>query len=204
MRQPISQRYCLSNRIAELRVEDSRGVGRCNCARMRGTAERCSRQRGAALADGRAVVVRVRPRIEDPGKARPRFRVTSAITIKSPPTKLRPRKLYLLFLLLDRAIHSVRGHLDRAGSVDKSASRFRRCCRGHAGQEFARATWYPRFPAHAIDELATLVRAFNEMMHGAGGEQPRNSKAAVNSPRRFSRASPPASFRLPPTAQSGA
>ncbi len=70
----------------------------------------------AALAGGGAVVVRVRPRVELQEKQDQIQGIVREYDQLS-ADKSSVRRLYMLFLLLDRAVHSVRGHLDRPGSV---------------------------------------------------------------------------------------
>ena len=150
---------CLSNRIAELRMEDSQGVGKMLCQdEGHGRALFTAR---AALADGSAVVVRIRPRIELQEK-QDQIQGFVREYDQLAADKSSVRNLYLLFLLLDRSVHSVRRPPgSRWCCRGRSACRFRRCWWPPA--RCAKATWLSR-SRKAIDELATLVRAFNEMM----------------------------------------
>ncbi len=152
---------CLSNRIAELRVEDSRGVGKMLC-QDEGHGRTLFTAR-AALADGRAVVVRVRPRIEIQEKQdQIQGYVRDYDQIAADKSSV--RKLYLLFLLLIAlfilfAATWIALVLSRQISVPISA-----LLEAVTGRVRTQGNLSHRVSTHAIDELATLVRAFNEMM----------------------------------------
>jgi two-component system nitrogen regulation sensor histidine kinase NtrY len=155
-------RVCRSNRIAELSVEDSGGVGQVLCSE-----EKDAKDGGvlftarAALAGGGALVVRVRPRVEIEetqtriGKYIREYERLSAYNSSI-------RRLYMLFLwMIALFILFVATWialiLSRQISVPISA------LLGAAG-EVRKGNLSYRVSAPAIDELATLVRAFNEMM----------------------------------------
>ena len=90
------------------------------------------------------------------------------------------RTMYLLFILADHAVHPVLRHLDGALSRGRSARPSPRCC---AAGEVRKGNLGYRVHARAIDELATLVSAFNEMMQ----ELEANSRE-LESRRRFTEA----------------
>ena len=150
---------CLSNRIAELRMEDSQGVGKMLCQdEGHGRALFTAR---AALADGSAVVVRIRPRIELQEK-QDQIQGFVRDYDQLAADKSSVRKLYLLFLLLIAlfilfAATWIALVLSRQISVPISALL-------EAAGQVRKGNLSHRVSTHAIDELATLVRAFNEMM----------------------------------------
>ena len=153
---------CAKNRIAELRVEDSQGVARVLCTE----AEKQSDGRQfftarAALAGGGVLVVRVRPRIELQ-EAQTRIQQYIHEYDQLSTDKNSVRKLYMLFLLLIALFILfvatwIALILSRQISVPISA------LLGAAG-EVRKGNLSYRVSTHAIDELGSLVRAFNEMM----------------------------------------
>jgi two-component system, NtrC family, nitrogen regulation sensor histidine kinase NtrY len=150
---------CLSNRIAELRVEDSRGVSKMLC-QDEGHGRTLFTAR-AALADGSAVVVRVRPRI-DLQQKQSQIQGYVRDYDQLAADKSSVRKLYLLFLLLIAlfilfAATWIALVLSRQISVPISALL-------EAAGQVRKGNLSHRVSTQAIDELATLVRAFNEMM----------------------------------------
>ena len=153
---------CLSNRIAELRVEDSRGVGQVLCTE--GGDKKDGRQlftARAALAGGGALVVRLRPRIEIQETQRSiQQYIHEYERLSASNSSL--RRLYMLFLVLIAVFILfvatwIALILSRQISVPISA------LLGAAG-EVRKGNLSYRVSTPAIDELATLVRAFNEMM----------------------------------------
>jgi two-component system, NtrC family, nitrogen regulation sensor histidine kinase NtrY len=150
---------CLSNRIAEVRVEDSQGVGKVLC-QDEGHGRTLFTAR-AALANGGAVVVRVRPRIELQEK-QSQIQAYVRDYDQLAADKSSVRKLYLLFLSLIAvfilfAATWIALVLSRQISVPISALL-------EAAGQVRKGNLSHRVSTHAIDELATLVRAFNEMM----------------------------------------
>jgi two-component system nitrogen regulation sensor histidine kinase NtrY len=153
---------CLSNRIAELRVEDSRGVGQVLCTaegdRKDGAQLLTAR---AALAGGGALVVRVRPRVElQATQSRIQQYIQEYDQLSADNSSI--RRLYMLFLLLIALFILfvatwIALILSRQISVPIMA------LLGAAG-EVRKGNLSYRVSTPAIDELATLVRAFNEMM----------------------------------------
>jgi two-component system nitrogen regulation sensor histidine kinase NtrY len=153
---------CLSNRIAELRIEDSNGVGQVLCS------EEGDRKEGgqlftarAALAGGSVVVVRVRPRVELQ-EAQSRIQRYNHEYEQLSADKSSIRRLYMLFLLMIALFILfvatwIALILSRQISVPISA------LLGAAG-EVRKGNLSYRVSTPAIDELGTLVRAFNEMM----------------------------------------
>jgi two-component system, NtrC family, nitrogen regulation sensor histidine kinase NtrY len=153
---------CVSNRIAELRVEDSRGVGQVLC-----TEDEDKKDGGqlftarAALAGGGALVVRVRPRIElQETQSSIQQYIREYERLSADNSSI--RRLYMLFLVLIAVFILfvatwIALILSRQISVPISA------LLGAAG-EVRKGNLSYRVSTPAIDELATLVRAFNEMM----------------------------------------
>jgi nitrogen fixation/metabolism regulation signal transduction histidine kinase len=153
---------CRSDRIAELRLEDSHGVGQILC--MQEAGKKDGRQlftARAALAGGGVLVVRVRPRVELQETQSRIQRYTHEYDLLS-ADKSSIRRLYMLFLLLIALFILfvatwIALILSRQISVPISA------LLGAAG-EVRKGNLSYRVSTPAIDELATLVRAFNEMM----------------------------------------
>jgi PAS domain S-box-containing protein len=153
---------CAGNRIAELRVEDSKGVGQVLCS------EDADKKDGAqlvtahaALAGGGQLVVRVRPRIElQETQSSIQKYIREYERLSAGNSSI--RRLYMLFLLLIATFILfvatwIALILSRQISIPISA------LLGAAG-EVRKGNLSYRVSAPAIDELATLVRAFNEMM----------------------------------------
>jgi len=153
---------CVSNRIAELSVEDSRGVGQVLC-----TEDEDKKEGGqlftarAELAGGGALVVRVRPRIElQETQSSIQQYIHEYERLSSDNSTL--RRLYTLFLVLIAVFILfvatwIALILSRQISVPILA------LLGAAG-EVRKGNLSYRVSTPAMDELATLVRAFNEMM----------------------------------------
>src|SRR5579863_5619044 len=153
---------CVSNRIAELSVEDSRGVGQVLC-----TEDEDKKEGGqlftarAELAGGGALVVRVRPRIElQETQSSIQKYIHEYEKLSAENSSI--RRLYMLFLwMIALFILFVATWialiLSRQISVPISA------LLGAAG-EVRKGNLSYRVSTPAMDELATLVRAFNEMM----------------------------------------
>jgi two-component system nitrogen regulation sensor histidine kinase NtrY len=155
---------CRDNRVAELRVEDSKGVGRALCMDEQNGGQLFTAR--AELSGGGALVVRLRPRADLAEKQKEmQGYVQEYDQLSADQHSI--RRLYLLFLLLialfilfvatwiahvlSRQISvPISALLDAAGQVRK----------GNLGY---------RVSTPAIDELATLVRAFNEMMQALEG-----------------------------------
>jgi two-component system, NtrC family, nitrogen regulation sensor histidine kinase NtrY len=149
---------CEANRIAELSIEDSRGVGQVLCP-DEGDGPAFSGR--AELAGGGALVVRVRPRVdlrEALSQIQEPIQQYNQLSAKNKNF----RKLYTLYLtlialfilfvatwialVLARQISvPISALLEAAGQVRK----------GNLGH---------RVSEKGIDELASLIRAFNEMM----------------------------------------
>jgi two-component system, NtrC family, nitrogen regulation sensor histidine kinase NtrY len=152
---------CQSNRIAELRVEDSRGVGQVLCAEEGDRQDAQLFSARAELAGGGALVVRVRPRIQlQETESSIRKYIQEYERLSADNSSL--RRLYMLFLLLIATFILfvaawIALILSRQISVPISA------LLGAAG-EVRKGNLSYRVSTPAIDELATLVRAFNEMM----------------------------------------
>jgi two-component system nitrogen regulation sensor histidine kinase NtrY len=155
-------KVCLSNRIAELSLEDSSGVGQVLCA------EEGSRHGGgqlftarAALAEGGALVVRVRPRIElqETQSSIERY-IHEYDQLSADNSSI--RRLYMLFLVLI-AVFILFVAFWIALILSKQISIPILALLGAAG-EVRKGNLSYRVSTPAIDELATLVRAFNEMM----------------------------------------
>ena len=150
---------CSSNRIAELRIEDAQGGSRVLCEddeqpRTLFTAR-------APLATGGALVVRLRPRIElEQKQSLIQGFVLEYDQIAAGKSSL--RRLYLLFLLLIALFILFTATwialvLSRQISVPISALL-------EAAGQVRKGNLSHRVTTNAIDELGTLVRAFNEMM----------------------------------------
>ena len=153
---------CKSNRIAELRVEDSHGVGQILCS------EEGDKSDGgqlftarAALAGGGALVVRLRPRVElQQAQSRIQQYVREYDQLSADKSSI--RRLYTLFLVLIAMFILfvatwIALILSRQISVPISALL-------EAAGEVRKGNLSYRVSTPAMDELATLVRAFNEMM----------------------------------------
>jgi nitrogen fixation/metabolism regulation signal transduction histidine kinase len=153
---------CASNHIAELRVEDSRGVGQVLCTQEQAQREGADLVTARAeLAGGGFLVVRVRPRIEiEATKNRIETYIHKYEQLAADKSSI--RRLYRLFLLLIALFILfvatwIALILSRQISVPISA------LLGAAG-EIRKGNLSYRVSTPAIDEMGTLVRAFNEMM----------------------------------------
>ena len=142
----------------------------CACQRH---GRRCSRSR-AQLAGGGTLVVRVRPRVDLAEKQNEIQAYVNKYNQLAADKKVASQSVSAV-PAADRAVHSVRRHLDRAaaGAADQRAD-FRAA---GGGQRSAQGQSGPsRERAKAIDELATLVRALQRNDAGAGSQQPRARK----------------------------
>jgi two-component system, NtrC family, nitrogen regulation sensor histidine kinase NtrY len=151
---------CVENRIAELRVEDSSGVGQVICA-TEGIGPLFTAR--ASLAHVGTLVVRLRPRVEI---AQKQSEIQNYIREydQLSANKRSVRNLYLLVLLVITlfilffatwiALVLSRQISRPIATLVNAASLIRKGDLSH------------RVSTPAIDELATLVRAFNEMLEG--------------------------------------
>jgi PAS domain S-box-containing protein len=155
---------CRENRVAELAVEDSKGVSQTLCSDdQKGGPLFTAR---AALSSGGTMIVQLRPRAdlaarqaEIDGYVREYDQLSA--------DQYSVRRLYLLFLLLIAlfilfAATWIAQILSRQISVPISALL-------DAAGQVRRGNLSYRVSSLAIDELATLVRAFNEMMQALEG-----------------------------------
>jgi two-component system, NtrC family, nitrogen regulation sensor histidine kinase NtrY len=155
---------CRENRVAELRVEDSKGVGRLLCTDEQNSGKLFTAR--AALSDGGALVVRLRPRADLAAKQdQIQGYVREYDQLSADQHSI--RRLYLLFLLLIALfilfVATWIAHvLSRQISVPISALL-------DAAGQVRKGNLAYRVSSPAIDELATLVRAFNEMMQALEG-----------------------------------
>ncbi len=166
---------CKMNRIAELRLEDENGVGRALCPAAVGTTELFTAR--APLGDLGTLVVRVRPRADLAEKQTLIQHYVREYDQLS-ANKRSIRNLYLLFLLAIAlfilfvaswiALLLARQISGPIAALLEAAAQVRRGNLGYRVRE------------GAIDELATLVRSFNEMMNELEG----NSRELENR-RRF-------------------
>jgi two-component system nitrogen regulation sensor histidine kinase NtrY len=150
---------CIENRIAELRIESSAGV-RTVCDTKEESAHLLTAR--AALADGATVVVRVHPLLDiENKKAEIEGYVQQYYQLAS--NKKNIQKLYLLFILVIALFILfvstwIALILARQISVPITALL-------GAAREVRKGNLSYRVDVRAMDELATLVRGFNEMMH---------------------------------------
>jgi two-component system, NtrC family, nitrogen regulation sensor histidine kinase NtrY len=152
-------KLCRDNRIAELRIEDAAGVGMPVCPDRGGAGPLFTAR--AALPDGNTLVLRIRPRA-DLAQRQSQLQGFVAEYDQLSANRRSIRNLYMLFLLcialfilfvatwialiLSREISvPISALLEAAGQVRK----------GNLSR---------RVVTRANDEMATLVRAFNEMM----------------------------------------
>jgi PAS domain S-box-containing protein len=156
-------KVCADNRIAELRVEDAKGVGRILCPDLetRGAAAGQIFTARAPLADGDTLIVRVRPHIDLANKQSIIQGFVREYDQLS-ANKRAYRNLYLLFLLLIALFILFVSTwivlvLARQISVPIAALL-------EAAGQIRKGNLSHRVSAHATDELAALVRAFNDMM----------------------------------------
>jgi two-component system, NtrC family, nitrogen regulation sensor histidine kinase NtrY len=156
----VGPQVCVENRIAELRVEDSAGIGQVICG-TEGSGPLFTAR--ASLAGGGTLVVRVRPRAEI---AQKQSEIQNYIREydQLSANKRSVRNLYLLVLLVITlfilffatwiALVLSRQISRPIATLVNAASLIRKGDLSH------------RVSTPAIDELATLVRAFNEMLEG--------------------------------------
>jgi len=155
---------CKANRIAEMRLEDEKGVGQPLCPTAAGSGELFTAR--AQLGSLGTLVVRVRPRADLAEKERLIQRYVREYDQLS-ANKRSIRNLYLLFLLLIALFilfvatwialllsRQISGPI--AALLDAAA-------------QVRRGNLAYRVREGAIDELATLVRSFNEMMNALEG-----------------------------------
>lgn len=171
-------KLCSENRIAELRVENEHGAtdNLCPDNEPGGTLYTAR----ASLGDSRTLLLRVRPGVELQDKQKEIERYVSEYD-QLAANKNFFRKLYLLFLVLIALFILfvatwIALLLSRQISVPISALLV-------AAGEVRKGNLGHRVQVTAVDELATLVRAFNEMMH----ELEANSRE-LESRRRFTEA----------------
>jgi PAS domain S-box-containing protein len=159
---------CGENRIAEVRVEDAHGVGRVLCtdsATGDASTGRIFTAR-AQLAGGDTLIVRLRPRI-DLAKKQSIIQEFVHQYDQLSANKRSYRSLYLLFLLLIALFILFVSTwivllVARQISVPISALL-------EAAGQIRKGNLSHRVSTSATDELATLVRAFNEMMQALEG-----------------------------------
>jgi two-component system, NtrC family, nitrogen regulation sensor histidine kinase NtrY len=151
---------CVEDRIAELRVEDARGVGRMICTTPGSGSLFTAR---AALAGGDTLVVRLRPRVELNQKQNEIDRYVREYNQFS-ANRRAFRNLYLLVLLLITLFilfFATWVALVLARQISRPISTL-----VNAASLVRKGNLSHRVSTPAIDELATLVRAFNEMLQG--------------------------------------
>jgi nitrogen fixation/metabolism regulation signal transduction histidine kinase len=152
-------KLCIDNRIAELRIESAAGT-RTICDSKEDQAHLLTAR--APFGDGETVVVRVHPLLDiENKKAEIEGYVQQYYQLAS--NKKNIQKLYLLFILLIALFILfvstwIALILARQISVPITA------LLGAAG-EVRKGNLSYRVDVKAMDELATLVRSFNEMMH---------------------------------------
>ena len=171
-------KLCDENRITELRLETDRGTTENLCPPSLGGGDLFTAR--APLGNSGTLVLRVRPAIEIAKKKAEIQRYVREYDQLS-AHKRSIRNLYLLFLLLIALFILfvatwIALLLSRQISVPISALLV-------AASEVRKGNLGHRVQVLAIDELATLVRAFNEMMH----ELEANSRE-LESRRRFTEA----------------
>jgi PAS domain S-box-containing protein len=171
-------KLCDENRITELRLETDRGTTENLCPPSLGGGDLFTAR--APLGNSGTLVLRVRPAIEIAKKKAEIQRYVREYDQLS-AHKRSIRNLYLLFLLLTALFILfvatwIALLLSRQISVPISALLV-------AASEVRKGNLGHRVQVLAIDELATLVRAFNEMMH----ELEANSRE-LESRRRFTEA----------------
>src|ERR1043166_2695460 len=171
-------KLCDENRITELRLETDRGTTENLCPPSLGGGDLFTAR--APLGNSGTLVLRVRPAIEIAKKKAEIQRYVREYDQLS-AHKRSIRNLYLLFLLLIALFILfvatwIALLLSRQISVPISALLV-------AASEVRKGNLGHRVQGRAIDELATLVRAFNEMMH----ELEANSRE-LESRRRFTEA----------------
>ncbi len=172
-------KLCVENRIVELRLITEHGTtdNLCPAAEPAGGDLYTAR---ASLGDARSLLLRVRPRVDLSAKQKEIERYVSEYD-QLAAQKKGIRKLYLLFLLLIALFILfvatwIALMLSRQISIPISALLV-------AAGEVRKGNLGQRVHAKALDELATLVRAFNEMMQ----ELEANSRE-LESRRRFTEA----------------
>lgn len=152
-------KLCVENRIAELRIESPAGT-RTVCDSKEDPSHLLTAH--AALGDGAQVVVRVHPLLDIEAK---RAEIEGYVQeyVQLAANKKSIRTLYLLFILLITLFILfvstwIALILARQISVPISALL-------GAAREVRKGNLSYRVDVKAMDELATLVRGFNEMMH---------------------------------------
>ena len=171
-------KLCVENRVAELRIQDPGGTAQTVCSAGDSSTRPITAE--APLGDGRSIAVSVRPGINLQETEKDIKRYMSEYN-QLASQKRSIRNLYLLFLLLIALFILfvatwIALMLARQISVPISALLV-------AAGEVRKGNLGHRVQVTAIDELATLVRAFNEMMH----ELEANSRE-LESRRRFTEA----------------
>ncbi len=154
-------KLCRENRIAELRWDDSAGVGHSLCSDAGGGGQLFTAR--APLDDFSTLVVRIHPRVdleEKQGVISRFFKDYDQLSAQ----KRSLRNLYLLFLLLIALFILfvatwIALMLSRQISVPIAALL-------EAASQVRKGNLAHRVNAPANDEMATLVRAFNEMTQG--------------------------------------
>jgi PAS domain S-box-containing protein len=161
-------RLCAENRIAELRLEDANGVGRVLCPDSASGAASAGQifTARSELAGGNILIVRVRPRVDLAQKQSIIQEFVHQYDQLS-ANKRSYRSLYLLFLLLIALFILFVSTwivlvLARQISVPIAALL-------EAAGQIRKGNLSHRVSTSATDELATLVRAFNEMMQALEG-----------------------------------
>ncbi len=171
-------KLCRENRIAELRWDDAAGVGHSLCSDAGGGGQLFTAR--APLDDFSTLVVRIHPRVdlaEKQGVINRFFKDYDQLSAQ----KRSLRNLYLLFLLLIALFILfvatwIALMLSRQISVPIAALL-------EAASQVRKGNLAHRVNVPANDEMATLVRAFNEMTHGL-----ENNSRELESRRRFTEA----------------
>lgn len=152
-------KLCVENRVAELRIVDPSGAAQTVCSTGQASTRPVTAE--APLGDGRTIAVSVRPGINLQETEKDIKRYMSEYN-QLASQKRSIRNLYLLFLLLIALFILfvatwIALMLARQISVPISALLV-------AAGEVRKGNLGHRVQVTAIDELATLVRAFNEMI----------------------------------------
>jgi two-component system nitrogen regulation sensor histidine kinase NtrY len=171
-------KLCRENRIAELRWDDAAGAGHSLCSDAGGGGQLFTAR--APLGDAGTLVVRIHPRVdleEKQGVIERFFKDYDQLSAQ----KRSLRNLYLLFLLLIALFILfvatwIALMLSRQISVPIAALL-------EAASQVRKGNLAHRVNVPANDEMATLVRAFNEMTHGL-----EDNSRELESRRRFTEA----------------
>ena len=159
-----AERACVENRIAELRIEDSAGVGQVICS-TEGNAilftARAALPGGSLPGRPGTLVVRLRPRVELARKQSDLDKYIREYDQLSASKKM-VRSLYLLVLALI-TLFILFFATWIALVVSRQISR-PIATLVNAASRVSKGNLSHRVSTAAIDELATLVRAFNEML----------------------------------------